>query len=328
MRASKRRKRKRIGPLKASGAFAYRMPCLHDVWGFFAFLKLISIKPDLVIATHSPYITLITGWLYACVYRKCLLWLDFRDPWAGNKKMPGIYPFSSIEVWLEKKAVARADIVTAASKGFANGIKKQTGLAHVDVISNTAAHWAKSATSISSSSDNSLIIAYTGTVETGWRDPSPLFELLACLRATSTPRECRITVASPKVGNLLQLAAEYKVSDCIDYRGSLEKVEALKLQHAADILLLLEDSATAELGVIPAKVFEYLLLDKPILMIGPTQESEIFKIVESAQRSLSLADLQSILTRKIAIPTMTALDTRSKSRCKVLAYAAALQKGS
>jgi hypothetical protein len=257
---------------------------------------------------------LITGWLYCKWNRKCSVWLDFRDPWSGNKKMRGLYPFSSIERWIEKKAVASAGIVTAASGGFAKIIQKQTGRAHVDVITNTAPHWARSSTGSTIRNDNRVSIVYTGIVETGWRDPSPLFELLARLRSTPATRSCRITVASPNVGNLLQLAEHYNILDCIDFRGPLERAEALRLQQDSDILLLLENADTASAGVIPAKVFEYLLTDKPILLIGPSHDCEVFRLVESSKRILPLQCLESILKGLVPMPLMAPFDNRPQAR--------------
>ncbi len=228
--------------------------------------------------------------------------------------MRGLYPFSSIERWIEKKAVASAGIVTAASGGFAKIIQKQTGRAHVDVITNTAPHWARSSTGSTIRNDNRVSIVYTGIVETGWRDPSPLFELLARLRSTPATRSCRITVASPNVGNLLQLAEHYNILDCIDFRGPLERAEALRLQQDSDILLLLENADTASAGVIPAKVFEYLLTDKPILLIGPSHDCEVFRLVESSKRILPLQCLESILKGLVPMPLMAPFDNRPQAR--------------
>ena len=67
-------------------------------------------------------------------------------------------------------------------------------------------------------------------------------------------------------------------------------------------------------GVIPAKVFEYLLTDKPILLIGPSHDCEVFRLVESSKRILPLQCLESILKGLVPMPLMAPFDNRPQAR--------------
>jgi hypothetical protein len=116
----------------------------------------------------------------------------------------------------------------------------------------------------------------------------------------------------------MALAKQYGVSDCIDVRGPLKRADALHIQETADILLVLEHAETADTGVIPAKVFEYFLTDKPILLVGPRRNSEVFRLVESAERLLSLDDLEEILKGRSRLPSMKRVDNRHETKSNLV----------
>jgi hypothetical protein len=51
----------------------------------------------------------------------------------------------------------------------------------------------------------------------------------------------------------------------------LPHLEAVKAQHQAQVLLLIEADRTEKQGIIPGKLFEYFMAKRPVLAIGPDQ---------------------------------------------------------
>jgi hypothetical protein len=99
-----------------TGALTYRMPCLYDLWAHAAYRSLCQIRPDVVIATHSPYISLVVAALYASRHRNTKLWLDFRDMWTYGHTTRGLPILSTIERGIERRALRQATVVTTVSE--------------------------------------------------------------------------------------------------------------------------------------------------------------------------------------------------------------------
>ena len=118
-------------------------------------------------------------------------------------------------------------------------------------------------------------IVYTGTL---WRmtDVSPLVEAFSRVGESSEDlfRRIEIIFAGRRTDQqqmLVDRLRDLRISvHCYDY---LPHHQSIALAQSADaLLLLLADEAGAE-RVVPAKLFEYLALDKPILAVIPDGES-------------------------------------------------------
>lgn len=100
------------------------MPCLHDFWFFGSYAALKKINPDVVIATHSPYINLVVAWLYVRNNSEKILWVDFGDLWTANRRSLGVPGVRVIELFLEKRILHCAKIVTSVSAHLCEKLKK------------------------------------------------------------------------------------------------------------------------------------------------------------------------------------------------------------
>lgn len=119
-----------------SGAFVYRMPCLCDLWFSACYRALRRERPDVVIATHSPYISLIAAWVYATMNSRTKLWLDFRDLWTASHLASGVPFLRGIERLLEARALSRADMVSTVSQGLRESFLGKVTNGNVAVIYN------------------------------------------------------------------------------------------------------------------------------------------------------------------------------------------------
>jgi glycosyltransferase involved in cell wall biosynthesis len=293
-------------PKRTTGAFSYRMPCLYDFWLLASFRALGRLRPDLIIATHSPYVSLVAAYLYVLLHPRTKLLVDFRDLWCGNHIMTGIPLVRGIERWIERRVLSKASCVTSVSDGLCGSLQA-LGARHVKTIYNSplSESLVHSSAAKENAATDKIAIAYTGTVYAGWRDPSPLFALLASLdhERRVTPDRLCIRLVSREPGDFLRLAAQYGVEKYVVYLGAVSREAAIAVQRKADILLLMESDRTEARGVLTGKVFEYLATDKPILLIGPGPDSELYQLLERHNRRIDLAGLSRILRNEAPLPS-------------------------
>jgi len=309
------------GPAKVgSGALTYRMPCLHDFWLPSAYRALCRIRPELVIATHSPYISIVTALLYCVNHPETKLWVDFRDLWADDHKSTGLPPFSKLERFLESKALARAEVVSTVSQGLQEALDRSLGAARTRLIYNCPGQGADRRDSAPRPAGAPLTLSYTGSLFDAWRDPSPLLQRLVELRDTGRigADAVRFSVASKYPGSLLDHAHRLDAEGFVDFRGALRRADALALQQQSDILVLLESPAPEARGVLTGKLFEYLATDKPILMVGPDEHSEIHQVLKKHDRLLTLDDLERILRGQMPLPVQQPVDYALISKSQLL----------
>ncbi|GGE33029.1 glycosyl transferase family 1 [Psychroflexus planctonicus] len=81
---------------------------------------------------------------------------------------------------------------------------------------------------------------------------------------------------------VLNSIEENGLKDYVYLDGYLPHLEAVKVQHQAQVLLLIEANRTEKKGIIPGKIFEYLMAKRPILAIGPEQW-DVQKIISETQ---------------------------------------------
>jgi glycosyltransferase involved in cell wall biosynthesis len=111
-----------------------------------------------------------------------------------------------------------------------------------------------------------LTILYTGTLYPGRRDPGPVFA--AAARLGEIGRRIRFLFYGADPSTVQAMAREAGVEDRVDARPPVAYAEAVALQRAADILLLLRWNDPTERGVVPGKLFEYLAARRPIICLG------------------------------------------------------------
>ena len=310
-----------------SGVFTYRFPCFFDLWVFAALRALKASRPDVVVATHSPYVALVAAWMYALFNPKVKLWVDFRDLWAGNHLAVGVWGFRWIERLLERLILKRADVITTVSEGLADYFRSKGHAGKVVVIHNAPMQedLAAAVNKCGAEEDRSgpaVTLCYTGTIYPGWRDPSPLFSLVRDIGVASS--DCSFAVASRNAGDLFSLADQYGVRDFIDFRGEVSRVEAMKIQSSSSVLVMLESGRPEAKGVLTGKVFEYLATDKPILVIGPAPDSELYRLIENHERLMTLEELKEVILGHKILRKCQAFDYSVISSRKVLDVAASL----
>src|SRR5262249_16571432 len=137
---------------------------------------------------------------------------------------------------------------------------------------------------------------HAGVIYPSERDPRPLFGAIASLKRQGTidSQLLRIDLRAPGTEDFyLAMLQQFGIADLVHILPSLPHKEALQDAANADALLLLQ-AANCN-GQIPAKVYEYLRVGKPILALTPAISDTAALLRAAGGATIAdLADEQSI----------------------------------
>jgi hypothetical protein len=270
--------------LKArTGAFAgVREPDLTDFWIKPAVKWALANGPwDAVVSSFGPPAAIRVG---LCIKERgqCRVWaIDFRDLWTDHHLYGGLFPFTIFERYVERRALALADRLVTVSPQLANRLSQKCRK-RVEVIYNgyDPASFASLSTEPMFPADGRIRLVYTGSVFERGQDINPI-----CAAVAAEP-SATLVVASDQVDVWNGARERHKFGDRLDYRGSVPRAEALRMQRDASALILL-DWHDPRQGVLTGKVFEYLLSTAPIWVVGGALDSPLAHFVSEAGRGVA-----------------------------------------
>jgi hypothetical protein len=88
------------------------------------------------------------------------------------------------------------------------------------------------------------------------------------------------------------------VSAFLDYQGCLSRQDCITMQRDADVLVVMESAAPEADGVLTGKVFEYLATTKPLLLLGPGPQSELYRLIDRHDRLIPLEQVRQAVERR------------------------------
>jgi glycosyltransferase involved in cell wall biosynthesis len=191
-----------------------------------------------------------------------------RDGWRTNPvvKMPtGLHRAYSLS--LEKTALAAADVVTCTAEAIADEARSlgaretvllPNGFDPADVPAATPDPAAP------------LRLAYMGKVYFGHSDPTDVFEAIARIRGEGgIGSDVRMDLIGSWPLAVEDAARRLGVADAITFTSYLPHREALDIVARADAGLVLIADRPGASGSAPAKLYEYLGMGLPVLLVGP-----------------------------------------------------------
>jgi len=302
---------------------------LPDVWiGWLPFAvaagrRLIASDPiDLVYST-SPHATahLIARRIASSARRPGVV--DFRDPWIEEPPEPGAPTgrvFRSVDRWLERRVVTQSAAVVTSTAHLRDAMRvrypdEPAGKFHAIPNGYDEADFADLRLPLSSPGTR-LRIVHAGSINAQFRDPRPLFEALARLardgRIAASEIEMRFVGAGafgdePAVRSAIAAAG---LSAAVAVLPRVPYDESLRQLSDSDLLLLLQASDDT-VGLVPAKLYEYLRTRKPVLAL--VKEGAITEVLAQTGGGWSAdpADAQAL--------DSTLADIVERWRAKVLA---------
>ncbi len=219
---------------------------------------------------------------------------DFPDPWSTNH----FYPYGKIRKFfdtrLEKKTLQSADAITTISKQWARREEKLLGREQVFDILNgfDPEQFEHEQPPVS----KKFTIVYTGKIYPGKQDPIKILtavgELLDAGKVEA--KDIEINFYGEKMAWLEAEIDRNGLQKVAKQNGPVSKQEALQKQYEAQILLLLGWEDPRETGVYPAKIFEYLIARRPILLTGGSVGEDLREVVAETQTGVSTTDVAEI----------------------------------
>lgn len=268
--------------------------CPIDTWIILFLIRWTWIKrvvkaskPDLIMATGDPWSGLWLGEKLS-KYLKVPFIADFRDPWTlGNQRLRARSPFSDyFDKIVEKRVIEQADHLIFTSKRthelYTNVYQIPSG--NSTTIYNTfePALISNNPSWNSPKMDhNKLNILFLGRFRR-LSSASVLVEILNQIEFSNPNNLDLIRIHSfgePDSDEIEQIQ-KAGLSDFFIYHPPFEPENSLRVMNSADLLLL--STSRERMEIIPAKLWDYLFSDVPILSIVPNPEvGEIIQRVDA-----------------------------------------------
>ena len=228
-------------------------------------------NPDAIVSTGPPHSTHIGAALLARRLKRPLI-LDFRDEWVLNPfyaaRVPGRLRLEAmLERWCIRRS-SRAVFVSDVSRE--RYVRAFPGRAkHFHVIPNGYDPDDFIGLDVTRRPAGDVVrIGYAGSLDHR-RDGAPLFRAVGRrIRAAGTT-DVALTMIGPISPEQRQLA-EAEVSGAhLEIRPFLPHREALAAMTACDVLLVVTNVEEAGPAALTGKIFEYLAMRRPILVVAP-----------------------------------------------------------
>lgn len=193
---------------------------------------------------------------------------DFRDPWTtiGYHKALRLSSYAEKKhKSLEHKVLNSADEIIVTSKTTKTEFQAIT-IKPISVITN-----GYDVENVEKQTlDSKFTLAHIGSFLSD-RNPKflweSLIELLSEIPDLKSHLEIKLIGAVSQ--EVLDAIAEFKLNDYLNLLGYVSHKEAIAHQRKSQVLLLIEINSEDTKSIIPGKLFEYMVSNRPIIAIGP-----------------------------------------------------------
>jgi len=222
---------------------------------------------DLVITSGPPHSMHLIG-LHLKEKLRIKWFADFRDPWTtiGYHKSLKLSIYSENKhKMLEKQVLNTADTIIVTSKitktEFARITRKP-----IEVITNGYDFEGVPKQTL----DTKFSMAHIGSFLSG-RNPKILWQCLAELVKENSEfaSHFELKLIGTISQEILDTIHAYNLNDYLNLIGYVSHQQAVVYQQQSQILLLIEINSIETISIIPGKLFEYMVSERPIIAIGP-----------------------------------------------------------
>ncbi|WP_423818856.1 glycosyltransferase [Salinimicrobium sp. TIG7-5_MAKvit] len=231
---------------------------------------------DTVITTGPPHSMHLIG----LELKKTLgvKWLaDFRDPWTqiGYHSKLRLLPSSRKKhEELEKEVLQSADKIITTSFTTKAEFHSKTNRP-VEVITN--GYDIEKVEKLPM--DEKFSISHIGSLLSG-RNPENLWQAISELIAENEDfaKDFQLKLVGAVGDQVLESIQKWHLEEWLVLKNYVSHSEALQLQKSSQLLLLIEIDSEETKGIIPGKLFEYMVSERPIFAVGPV-DADIEKII-------------------------------------------------
>lgn len=204
---------------------------------------------------------------------------DFRDPWTtiGYHKALKLSSYADKKhKALEHQVLNTADTIIVTSKTTKTEFQAITNKP-IEVITNgyDVENVPKQTL------DEKFTLAHIGSFLSD-RNPKILWESLQELISENElfKAHFQLKLIGKVSQEILDSISEFKLDAYLNNLGYVSHSEAVKHQKASQVLLLIEIDSEETKSIIPGKLFEYMVSERPIVAIGP-KDSDFAEIITS-----------------------------------------------
>ena len=211
---------------------------------------------------------------------------DFRDPWTEidyYDKLLLTRRSDHKHHYLEHEVLTKADKVVTVSPEWARGLGR-LGSRNVRVVYNGFDDTDIITDNPSPISDK-FTLTYLGVLFKV-RNPEKLWQALGELIQEDIrfAQKLQVKLIGQVDNEVMQTITKYGLNDHVTLSPYIPHDQVAATLHQSSVLLLtlMPDTETDTLGLIPAKLFEYMASGRPVLCIGP-EDGDAAKIISGAQ---------------------------------------------
>jgi len=200
--------------------------------------------------------------------RHDIRWIaDFRDPWTtiGYHKKLKLTPMARKKhKFLESKVLNAADRIVVTSNNTKQNFLSLTEKP-IEVITNGYDYESVGNVEL----DTKFSLAHIGSLLSD-RNPEVLWKVLEELITTNKifASMLQINFIGSVSKDVLRSLEEYNLSQYVNLIGYVPHTEAIEHQKKSQVLMLIEIDSEETKCIIPGKLFEYMVSNRPILAIG------------------------------------------------------------
>tara|TARA_R110002012_G_scaffold81945_4_gene207541 strand:- start:82618 stop:83922 length:1305 start_codon:yes stop_codon:yes gene_type:complete len=222
---------------------------------------------DTIITTGPPHSLHLIG---LELKRKLNLnWLaDFRDPWTTigyHKQLKLTKRAKNKHKQLEQDVLSLADRILVTSQVTKEEFEAKTNKP-ISVITNgyDVNHVVKPEL------DSEFTLAHIGSLLSK-RNPEILWQVLSdlILEKPNFRTDFKLNLVGFVSEDILKSIKYYRLSNYISEIGYVSHEEAVRFQKKSQVLLLIEIDSPDTRCIIPGKLFEYMVSERPIIALGP-----------------------------------------------------------
>ncbi|WP_044404426.1 glycosyltransferase family 4 protein [Lacinutrix sp. Hel_I_90] len=206
-------------------------------------------------------------------------WLaDFRDPWTTigyHKQLKLTNKSKSKHKALEEKVLNTADTIIVTSTNTKKEFSKITNKP-IAVITN-GYDIEKAEKTIM---DSRFTVSHIGSLLSK-RNPEILWKALSELIKENDDfaKSFKLNLVGSVGVAVLKSIEDYNLNNHLNVVGYVSHEEAVHFQKKSQVLLLIEIDSIETKAIIPGKLFEYMVSERPIIAIGP-QGTDVEKIIK------------------------------------------------
>lgn len=231
---------------------------------------------DTIITTGPPHSMHLIG---LELKRKLgVKWLaDFRDPWTRigyHSKLRLTSRSHKRHEELEKMVLETADKIITTSFTTKEEFLSKTDRP-IEVITN--GYDVEKVKKLSM--DEKFSLSHIGSLLSG-RNPENLWQAISELVAENEDfaRDFQLKLIGAVGEPVLESIQKFNLQDWLVLKSYVSHSEALQLQRSSQLLLLIEIDSEETKGIIPGKLFEYMVSERPVLAVGP-RDADVQKII-------------------------------------------------